>query len=74
MLILGKEMFILAINAVHGETTKEIMRTLAGMDKNLNKLEMTVRKKVFSHLAISRGQDKEYKKDVEDGDHSRAQR
>lgn len=57
MLILGKEMFILAIDAVHWETTREVMRTLARMDKNMNKMEMEVRKKVFSHLAISRGQD-----------------
>jgi len=57
MLILGKEMFILAIDAVHSETTREVMRTIARMDKNMNKMEMDVRKKVFSHLAISRGQD-----------------
>ncbi len=57
MLIIGKEMFILAINAVHEQTTKEILRTLAQMDKNLNRMEMDVRKKVFSHLAISRGED-----------------
>ena len=57
MLILGKEMFIMAIDAVHEETTKEVMRTLAKMDKNLNRMEMEVRKKVFSHLAISRGED-----------------
>jgi phosphate uptake regulator len=57
MLILGKEMFIQAIDAIHWETTQELMRTIAKMDKNMNKMEMEVRKKVFSHLAISRGQD-----------------
>jgi phosphate transport system protein len=57
MIIMGKEMFILAVEAVHEETTREVMKTLAGMDKNVNKLEMGVRKKVFSHLAISRGAD-----------------
>ena len=57
MLIQGKEMFILAIHAVHERTTQKLMRTLATMDKNLNRMEMDVRKKVFSHLAISRGKD-----------------
>ncbi len=57
MLILGKEMFILANDAVRHQTTRELMRTLARMDKNLNKKEMEVRKKIFSHLAISRGED-----------------
>jgi phosphate uptake regulator len=57
MIIMGKEMFILALDAVHEETTREVMKTLAGMDKTLNQLEMSVRKKVFSHLAISRGED-----------------
>ena len=57
MLILGKEMFILAIDALQHKTTQKLMRSLASMDKNMNKMEMEVRKKVFSHLAISRGQD-----------------
>jgi len=57
MIIMGKEMFILALNAVQEETTREVLKTLATMDKTLNKLEMGVRKKVFSHLAISRGED-----------------
>jgi phosphate uptake regulator len=57
MITMGKEMFILALNAVQEETTSEVMKTLATMDKTLNKLEMGVRKKVFSHLAISRGED-----------------
>ena len=57
MITMGKEMFILALNAVQEETTREVMKTLATMDKTMNKLEMGVRKKVYTHLAISRGED-----------------
>ena len=57
MITMGKEMFILALDAVQEETTSEVMKTLATMDKNVNELEMGVRKKVYTHLAISRGKD-----------------
>ncbi len=57
MITMGKEMFILALDAVEEETTSKVMKTLATMDKNVNKLEMGVRKKVYTHLAISRGED-----------------
>lgn len=57
MLDLGKEMFVMVLGAIKHPTSREVRDQVARMDKVVNAEQREVRKKVFEHLAISRGRD-----------------
>ena len=57
MLDLGKEMFVIVLGAIKDLTSHEVRGQVARMDKEVNREQREVRKKVFEHLAISRGRD-----------------
>jgi phosphate uptake regulator len=57
MLDLGKEMFVIVLSAIKDLTSHEVRDQVALMDKEVNREQREVRKKVFEHLAISRGRD-----------------
>jgi phosphate transport system protein len=57
MLDLGKEMFVMVLGAIKHLTSHEVREQVARMDKEVNRQQREIRKKVFEHLAISRGRD-----------------
>jgi len=57
MLDAGKEMFKIVSNALREETNKKDLKVVSRMDKTINQEQRDVRKKVFEHLAVSRGKD-----------------
>ena len=52
-----REMFVISIEALRGEVTDEVWNRLALMDREVNRQQMEVRRKVFSHLAVARSSD-----------------
>jgi phosphate transport system protein len=57
MLDLDREMFAKVTVALEKNISPEEMDELRQMDKKLNKVQQDIRKKVFEHLAVSKGQD-----------------
>ncbi len=57
MLDLDREMFAKVTVALEKNISPEEMDELRKMDKKLNKVQQDIRKKVFEHLAVSKGQD-----------------
>lgn len=57
MLDAGKEMFQLVSHSLKERTRKQELKAIARMDKSINQEQREVRKKVFEHLALSRGKD-----------------
>ena len=57
MLDAGEEMFRIVSNTLKEKTDKEELKAVRRMDKALNQEVRDVRKKVYEHLAISRGKD-----------------
>jgi len=52
-----REMFVISIEALRGEITDEVWNRLTLMDQEVNRQQMEVRRKVFSHLAVARNRD-----------------
>lgn len=57
MLDLCREMFGIVLEAIKDPVDHEVKERVARMDKVVNREQRDVRKKVFEHLAISRGRD-----------------
>jgi len=57
MLTTGRRMFDLVFMAVREEVQEHLRSRIAAMDKEVNQKQRKVRRKVFSHLSISRGSD-----------------
>ena len=57
MLDAGEEMFRIVSNALKEVTDKDELKAVRRMDKTLNQEVRDVRKKVYQHLAVSRGKD-----------------
>ena len=57
MLDLDREMFAKVTVALEKNISQEELNELRQMDKKLNKVQQDIRKKVFEHLAVSKGQD-----------------
>ncbi len=57
MLDLDREMFTRVTVALEKNISDEEMDELRSMDRRLNKVQQDIRKKVFEHLAVSKGQD-----------------
>lgn len=53
----GKEMFIIVTQALKEETSPEVLNKVHEMDKKINREHRDVRKKIYEHLSISRGND-----------------
>jgi len=56
MLTTDRRMFDLVLMAVREDVQEHLRSRIAAMDKEVNHKQRVVRKKVFSHLSISRGQ------------------
>lgn len=54
MLQMGREMFRIVTYALENESNRKVREQVAAMDKQVNREQEKVRKKVFEHLAISR--------------------
>lgn len=54
MLQMGREMFRIVTYALENESSRKVREQVAAMDKQVNREQEKVRKKVFEHLAISR--------------------
>jgi len=57
MLVQCRAMYELVIPALTMETSERVLAQVAQMDRELNDKQREVRKKVFQHLALSRGSD-----------------
>ena len=57
MLTTGRRMLDLVLMAVREEVKEHLRARIAAMDKEVNEKQGMVRRKVFSHLSISRGRD-----------------
>jgi phosphate uptake regulator len=57
MLEAGLEMFNVVLYAMHEEKELDTRQRVASMDKALNNLQRDIRRKVYEHLAISKGSD-----------------
>jgi phosphate uptake regulator len=57
MLKLAEDMFEMVLKAMVEEAHEDCVNQIAQMDRVLNEQQQLIRKKVFEHLAISRGQD-----------------
>lgn len=57
MLVQSRQMYELVIPALTEETNERILHKVHFMDQELNDRQREVRKKVFQHLALSRGSD-----------------
>ena len=57
MLDQAREMYDGVTQAMREEVHQGILNRIAEMDRSLNRKEVNVRKKVFEHLAVSKGQD-----------------
>jgi len=57
MLDLDREMFSIVTVALETDISDERLDELRQMDRRLNKVQQDIRKKVFEHLAVSKGQD-----------------
>jgi len=57
MLDLDREMFSRVAHALEDDLADEEMDEIRAMDRRLNKVQQDIRKKVFEHLAVSKGQD-----------------
>ena len=57
MLSLAQEMFEVVLEAMVEEIDKETMHRIAKMDRELNDKQQDIRRKVFEHLAVSKGSD-----------------
>ncbi len=57
MLVSDRRMFELVLMALKEDSDHHIRARIADMDKDINLQQRDVRKKVFAHLSISRGQD-----------------
>ncbi len=57
MLDLDREMFAKVTVALEKNISDEELEELRQMDRRLNKVQQDIRKKVFEHLAVSKGQD-----------------
>jgi phosphate uptake regulator len=55
MLDLGREMIEVALQAMVEKVDDDVLDRLAKMDRRLNEAQISVRQKVFEHLAVSRG-------------------
>jgi len=52
-----REMFLISVEALRSEVTDEVWNRLTLMDQEVNRQQMEVRRKVFSHLAVARNRD-----------------
>ncbi len=57
MLTLSRQMYEMVIAALTDETSDRVLAQVNNMDRELNDKQREVRKKVFEHLALSRGSD-----------------
>jgi phosphate transport system protein len=57
MLEQAREMYEAVTQAMREEVHQGVLDRIATMDRSLNRKEVDVRKKVFEHLAVSKGQD-----------------
>jgi phosphate transport system protein len=57
MLDLGREMFGVVLSALKEPTDREVRERVGHMDKAVNAQQRDVRKKVYRHLAMTRGRD-----------------
>jgi phosphate transport system protein len=57
MLVHSRQMYELVIPALTEETNERILHKVHFMDQELNDQQRSVRKKLFQHLALSRGSD-----------------
>ncbi len=57
MLVRSRQMYEIVIQALTDETSERVLAQVAQMDRELNDSQREVRKKVFEHLALSRGAD-----------------
>ena len=57
MLDLDREMFSKVVHALGDDLSSEELDEIRSMDRQLNKVQQDIRKKVFEHLAVSKGQD-----------------
>jgi phosphate transport system protein len=57
MLVSGRRMFDLVLVAMKEEAGAHIRAKIGAMDKDLNRQQREVRRKVFEHLSLSSGQD-----------------
>jgi phosphate transport system protein len=57
MLDTGREMFQIVSRGLKEKAKKQELRDISRMDKAINRQQRDVRKKVFEHLAVSRGSD-----------------
>lgn len=57
MLDLAEQMFEVILDAMVEEVDESILERIASMDRVLNESQRCIRKKVFEHLAISKGRD-----------------
>jgi phosphate uptake regulator len=57
MLDLGQEMFEMVTDAMVNEAGPDMLGRIAAMDQTLNEEQIEVRRKVFEHLAVSKGHD-----------------
>lgn len=57
MLVSGRRMFDLVLVALKEEAGEHIRAKIGAMDKDLNRQQREVRRKVFAHLSLSSGQD-----------------
>ncbi len=57
MLQKDKGMFLIVLRVLKGEIDTKVLSKISSMDKEINRDQQEVRKKVFEHLAISRGKD-----------------
>lgn len=57
MLTLSRQMYEMVTQALTEQTSERVLAQVAQMDRELNASQREVRKKVFQHLAVSRGSD-----------------
>jgi phosphate uptake regulator len=57
MLDRGQEMFEMVVSAMVNEAGPDMVDRIGAMDQTINEEQMEVRKKVFEHLAVSKGHD-----------------
>ncbi len=57
MMHLSQEMFVFVERALHEPESEQIKSRVKGKDKDVNRLQDSVRRKIYKHLALSEGKD-----------------
>ncbi len=57
MLEQGRNMFDMVMDAMLAKANEKLLDQVRGMDKDINKVQRDVRKKVFEHMVFCRGED-----------------